>query len=150
MELNHQIRLCRPFPFRFGFRAISHNVGIVTTAKQALQKIRAAILLVRLHEIPPPKESMKSSRRTAACDGAYVTIHDLHPAMSNLARQSGTQAVIYDCWTEPLSSKSSNANLFQGFSTVKAHPALRAVPDERENQHVRRQTAPYRHAPGCR
>jgi hypothetical protein len=22
MELNHQIRLCRPFPFLFGFRAI--------------------------------------------------------------------------------------------------------------------------------
>jgi hypothetical protein len=22
MELNHQIRLCRPFPFRFGFRAL--------------------------------------------------------------------------------------------------------------------------------
>ncbi len=23
MELNHQIRFCRPFPFRFGFRALS-------------------------------------------------------------------------------------------------------------------------------
>ena len=23
MELNHQIRLCRPFPFLFGFRALS-------------------------------------------------------------------------------------------------------------------------------
>jgi hypothetical protein len=22
MELNHQIRFCRPFPFRFGFRAL--------------------------------------------------------------------------------------------------------------------------------
>jgi hypothetical protein len=22
MELNHQIRLCRPFPFLFGFRAL--------------------------------------------------------------------------------------------------------------------------------
>jgi hypothetical protein len=31
----------------------------VTTPKHALQEIRAAILLVRLHEIPPPKESMK-------------------------------------------------------------------------------------------
>jgi hypothetical protein len=46
MELNHQIKLCRPFPFRFGFRALSHNVGIVMTAKQALQEIRAAILLI--------------------------------------------------------------------------------------------------------
>ena len=49
MELNH----------RFGFRALSHNIGIVTTAKQVLQEIRAGILLVPLHGIPPPKESMK-------------------------------------------------------------------------------------------
>ena len=63
MELNHHIRLCRPFPFRFGFRALSHNVGIVTTAKQTLQQILGGILLVRLHEIPPPKESMKKARR---------------------------------------------------------------------------------------
>jgi hypothetical protein len=27
MELNHQIRLCRPFPFLFGFRAI-RNVRV--------------------------------------------------------------------------------------------------------------------------
>jgi hypothetical protein len=147
MELNHQIRLCRPFPFRFGFRAISHNVGIVTTAKQALQKIRAAILLVRLHEIPPPKESMKLAENRRLRWSIRHNSRFASRIMSNLARQSGTQAVIYDCWTEPLSS---NANLFQGFSTVKAHPALRAVPDERENQHVRRQTAPCRHAPGCR
>jgi hypothetical protein len=25
MELNHQIRFCRPFPFLFGFRAILNN-----------------------------------------------------------------------------------------------------------------------------
>jgi hypothetical protein len=31
----------------------------VATAKQALQEIRAAILFIPLHEIPPPKESMK-------------------------------------------------------------------------------------------
>jgi hypothetical protein len=30
MGLNHQIRLCRPFPFLFGFRAISHNADMVT------------------------------------------------------------------------------------------------------------------------
>jgi hypothetical protein len=148
MELNHQVRRCRPFPFLFGFRAISHNVGIVTTAKQSLRKIRAAILTVRLHEIPPPKESMKKLvenrrlRRSIRHKSQFAS-----RIMSNHAHQSGTQTVICDCWTEPLSS---NANLFQGFSTVKAHPALRAVPDERENQHVRRQTAPCRHAPGCR
>jgi hypothetical protein len=27
MELNHQIRLCRPFPFLFGFRAILKTSG---------------------------------------------------------------------------------------------------------------------------
>jgi hypothetical protein len=27
MELNHQIRLCRPFPFRFGVRALI-NVNV--------------------------------------------------------------------------------------------------------------------------
>ena len=44
----------------FSFWVPRHlSVGIVTTPKQALQEIRAAILLVRLHEIPPPKESMK-------------------------------------------------------------------------------------------
>jgi hypothetical protein len=37
MELNHQIRLCRPFPFRFGFRAVSHNIGIMTVKIKALQ-----------------------------------------------------------------------------------------------------------------
>jgi hypothetical protein len=26
MELNHQIRLCRPFPFLFGFRAMSKKI----------------------------------------------------------------------------------------------------------------------------
>ena len=37
MELNHHIRLCRPFPFRFGFRALSDNAGIVTAGKRSLQ-----------------------------------------------------------------------------------------------------------------
>jgi hypothetical protein len=27
MELNHLVRLCRPFPFHFGFRAISHTMS---------------------------------------------------------------------------------------------------------------------------
>ena len=52
MELNHQIRFCRPFPFRFGFRAIFHNIDRV---------LLAAILLVPFHKVPPPKESMKES-----------------------------------------------------------------------------------------
>jgi hypothetical protein len=64
----------------FSFWVPRHlSVGIVTTAKQALQGIRAAVLLVRLHEIPPRKESMKKHATTAACEGAYVTGHDLLP-----------------------------------------------------------------------
>ena len=47
---------------RFAFRALPHNVGIVTTAKQMLQKILAAILLRSTHGIRPPKESMKARR----------------------------------------------------------------------------------------
>jgi len=52
----------------------------VATAEQALQKIRAAIVLVPLHEIPPPKESMKKLVENRSCDAAYVTNQDLHPA----------------------------------------------------------------------
>jgi hypothetical protein len=63
MELNHQIRLCRPFPFRFGFRALSHNVGIVTPMKQSLKQNWAALPHVALHRVPPPKESMKKALR---------------------------------------------------------------------------------------
>jgi hypothetical protein len=36
MELNHQIRLCRPSPFLFGFRAISHNADLVTKMNQGV------------------------------------------------------------------------------------------------------------------
>ena len=85
----------------FSFWVPRHlSVGIVTTAKQALQEIRAAILLVRLHEIPPPKESMKKLaenrrlRRSIRDNSRFAS-----RIMSNVTRQSGTQAVIYDCWT---------------------------------------------------
>jgi hypothetical protein len=30
MELNHQIRLCRPFPFLFGFRALFKGTEVPT------------------------------------------------------------------------------------------------------------------------
>ncbi len=53
MELNHQIRFCRPFPFLFGFRAISYDIGNRTVFKQASQgsdqfnsSVLTAILLV--------------------------------------------------------------------------------------------------------
>ena len=36
MELNHQIRLCRPFPFLFGFRANSHNADMVRKMNQGV------------------------------------------------------------------------------------------------------------------
>jgi hypothetical protein len=80
MELNHQIRLCRPFPFRFGFRALSHNVGIVTAMKQSLQRTWAALPLRALHRVPPPKESMKKPLENRGCDGAYATKRSLYPA----------------------------------------------------------------------
>jgi hypothetical protein len=72
MELNHQIRLCRPFPFRFGFRAVSHNTGIVTVMVKALQNYDCSRQANRvtanydspcsIHRVPPPKESMKENR----------------------------------------------------------------------------------------
>jgi hypothetical protein len=48
MELNHQIRLCRPFPFRFGFRAISHNMGDCEVVNKLLQKSRSIGRAVRV------------------------------------------------------------------------------------------------------
>jgi hypothetical protein len=79
MELNHQIRLCRPFPFRFGFRAISDNIGIVTAIIKAYRlghrseqsacesNCGAVILLVTLQSSPPPERiDDKSTWRLAA------------------------------------------------------------------------------------
>jgi arginine repressor len=43
MELNHQIRFCRPFPFLFGFRAVSNNVTTVSRFIRALQLARVHI-----------------------------------------------------------------------------------------------------------
>jgi hypothetical protein len=55
MELNHQIRLCRPFPFLFGFRA-NRNVIV---------KCKLRFLYVLLSQIPP-------QWRTDAEEEAYV------------------------------------------------------------------------------
>jgi hypothetical protein len=49
-------------------------------SEASVTRNRAAILLVPLHEIPPPKESMKKLAENRSCDGAYVTNRDLHPA----------------------------------------------------------------------
>jgi hypothetical protein len=54
MELNHQVRFCRPFAFRFGFRAIS-----IILIASGVEEMPAAILRVPFHKVPPPKESMK-------------------------------------------------------------------------------------------
>jgi hypothetical protein len=63
MELNHQIRLCRPFPFLFGFRAI-RNVNV-------------KCLLI--YFIKTRWESHNSGRfPTAADEGAYVGVCDLY------------------------------------------------------------------------
>jgi hypothetical protein len=72
MELNHQIRLCRPFPFRFGFRAISHNIAIgpvnETNAQESYQfnAKPASHDPSRLIQSLPPKELIKGSGRIAA------------------------------------------------------------------------------------
>jgi hypothetical protein len=72
----------------------------VTTVKQTLQQIRAAILVVRLHEIPPPKESMKKLaenrrlRRSIRHKSGFAS-----RIMSNITHLSGTQTVIYAFWT---------------------------------------------------
>jgi hypothetical protein len=60
-------------------RALFHNVGIVTTANQALQEIPAAILR-------RPRRSIRDKSGFAS------------RIMSNMSRLSGTQAVIYHCW----------------------------------------------------
>jgi hypothetical protein len=39
MELNHQTRLCRPFPFLFGFRAILKTIGNITATVRALERL---------------------------------------------------------------------------------------------------------------
>jgi hypothetical protein len=66
MGLNHQIWACRPFFFRFGFRAISHNIN----CKQ-VEEIRAAILRVSFQKVPPPKESMKEFVENRGLKRAY-------------------------------------------------------------------------------
>ena len=40
MELNHQIRLCRPFPFLFGFRAMSKMDRVTTSTSVGGYQIR--------------------------------------------------------------------------------------------------------------
>jgi hypothetical protein len=68
MELNHQIRLCRPFPFRFGFRAISHNIGNRTSTTKRSSSPFVAITTSHdpprpsFIKSPPPRESMNMFR----------------------------------------------------------------------------------------
>ncbi len=61
MELNHQIRFCRPFPFRFGFRALSsrpidqpsETVGLSIKSdlpNVAERDARRYLILKRIHE----------------------------------------------------------------------------------------------------
>ncbi len=64
MELNHQIRLCRPFPFRFGFRAIFRTTSSDSNEQSVsrsqclpieLANYQPATLSVPLHNVPPPE-----------------------------------------------------------------------------------------------
>jgi hypothetical protein len=54
-------KVCRPFPFRFGFRAISHNINCKQGRGNASCDPPCSF-----HKVPPPKESMKESWRIAA------------------------------------------------------------------------------------
>ena len=70
MELNHQIRLCRPFPFLFGFRAIFDNLSNKYSNNlfnRALHSTRnnsePRSSWFESHQIPPPKEVIKASRK---------------------------------------------------------------------------------------
>jgi hypothetical protein len=54
MELNHHVWVCRPFPFRFG-----SEPSLTTLSASRVEKMRAAILRVPFHKVPPPKDSMK-------------------------------------------------------------------------------------------
>jgi hypothetical protein len=67
MELNHQIRLCRPFPILFGFRAIFFTQRGVTVKNKAfrvsssIRKTKFAYVPGRdspfpLHKVHPPKD----------------------------------------------------------------------------------------------
>ncbi len=74
MELNHQIRFCRPFPFLFGFRAICEQCNrtglLAKTLKVIREPVRRSLLQnhtssdssLSLHKVPPPKESMRTAR----------------------------------------------------------------------------------------
>jgi hypothetical protein len=46
MELNHQIRLCRPFPFLFGFRAIFFHT---TRGDRKEQSVQGSLSLRKLN-----------------------------------------------------------------------------------------------------
>jgi hypothetical protein len=61
MELNHQIRLCRPFPFLFGFRA-NRNVNL---------KRKRRFFTFYFIKLP-------HQWRTAAEEGGYVSASALY------------------------------------------------------------------------
>jgi hypothetical protein len=65
MEFNHQVRFCRPFPFHFGYRAVSH-----TNCKRNRGNV-SRDLRVPFHKVPPPKESMKEFLENRGLKRAY-------------------------------------------------------------------------------
>jgi hypothetical protein len=96
----NQSYLIRGVEARFAFRALPHNVGIVTTAKQTLQKNSEPRFSSfyswnpspeRIHEKLAENRCLRRSIRDKSRFASRI--------MSNITPQSGTQAVIYDCWT---------------------------------------------------
>jgi hypothetical protein len=72
MELNHQIRLCKPFPFLFGFRAIFHTTSGDNNEKSFKKLVSSAIQLANLlslshfNKVPPLKDLMNCPLRIAS------------------------------------------------------------------------------------
>jgi hypothetical protein len=66
MEFNHQVGLCRALPVSFSGTAPS-----LTLVASGIEEMRAAILRVPFHKVPPPKESMKEFLENRGLKRAY-------------------------------------------------------------------------------
>jgi hypothetical protein len=99
MELNHQIRLCRPFPFRFGFRALSQRRHSDHSQASVTRNLSRDSPRSTSWNPSPERIHKKALREPQLAKEHTSQIKILHPDLGNMTLQSGTQAVIYDCWT---------------------------------------------------
>jgi hypothetical protein len=66
MELNHQVRSADPSLFVLGSAP-----SLTTLIASRVEEMRAAILCVPFHKVPPPKESMKEFLENRGLKRAY-------------------------------------------------------------------------------